>query len=227
MDPQPIRAEPILDYAAPRRHSRIRLPAESTIIVERRETGKVRIIETLAGANGAVGALIFGAAIILLQLSQMWTFLHHYLKRHSPDDQLVLIVLGTTSTAMLVTMVAIILQTWRKTIFDVRDGTLTLTFKGLLSSRKFGWNAGEVSLTVVTTHTSSIGHSLGELELISHKYPLIRLLTDHKIGEVTQIHRLLQGALAGELIDAGPSEVDPATMNHLRQKRQEWSSRLK
>ena len=162
-----------------------------------------------------------------MQLSQIFGELSHYFSRHAEDALQMALLLSASSTAIVVTMVFVILQTWRKTIFHVHDHQLTLAFAGLFSRRSFTWPADEVALSVLITHPSEFGHTLGELQLQPVNAPLFRLLTDHRIDIVTNVHRMLEAALTNEPVPTPiASDVDPAALSHLRQKREGWSSRL-
>jgi len=208
-------SEPILDYASPRKYSRVRMPAVSELSFAGAGPGHVCVTETLKGRDYAVKVIIF-ACIVLVILSTLGTTQLFQSKFIVFDSCLV----GIPWVGLVTTLIAVIHQTWRKTVIEVREGVLTLTFSSVFKQQVFAWRASDLSMNVVTTHLPEVGPSLGELQLQSSEYPLVKLLTDHLLSEVQHVQQLLRTALeGGEFKPPKPVTIerDPKNLERLVQ----------
>src|SRR5207248_8167574 len=91
-----------------------------------------------------------------------------YLRRH-PDDHSQLItvaVLASLWIAEFVTMLAVINQTWRKTILSVGPEHVILTFSSVFGRRQHHWSSREVgAIAVVPRQEDPDAIALGEIHM--------------------------------------------------------------
>src|SRR3954453_4831006 len=64
--------QPILDYASPRPHGKVRLPARSVLEV-RSDADSVEVVERLAGKFGAIAAVLFSGMTLTVVVVSIWS----------------------------------------------------------------------------------------------------------------------------------------------------------
>jgi hypothetical protein len=176
---------PILDYASPQKHGRVRLPTVSRIDSELREDGSFVIIERLDGRREAIGAIAFAIFMliylaVLIIASFVWLGWH----RNAGFAQ----VLGTCWVTEAMVLVLVIDRTWRRTVLEgSRDG-LRLEFRALARRRQYHWPPDHlIDLGTVQTRVLDNGQVLGELQIRPPGEPTIRLFTDHPLRQLELI----------------------------------------
>jgi hypothetical protein len=187
----------VLDYASPRKWSKARLPAQSLLMIKTLPDGSAHVVETLVGKPAAVGAIAFAAFPLVLNVIM---FAHEFALFVTKNSHYVLsnlIVLGMPIAATVIVMIMLVLQTWRKTILRADADFLELTFCSLLTRFRLSWKPPELSMIVVTTQMQENAPVLGELQLRPADGPLVRLLTDHRMNDVTRVRDVLQRAMSG------------------------------
>ena len=196
MPEPPIRAGPILDYSSPRPHGRVRLPSQSRIEILPDADGVI-VHEWLAARQGAIIALAFaGCAFVLLIQAFVSSELERSRGRLVMDlgaiaffGVLVLLVL----IGGIVVMAMVINNTWRHTFLEVRRDSLILRFRAPFGSERFEWNVSEVEeVRLETTTQPTDRNHLAEIELHIAARPVVKLFTDHTLGDLQPIAAALQ-----------------------------------
>jgi hypothetical protein len=193
---------PILDYASPRPRGKVRLPAKSVLRLTRdAASGETRVIESLEGKNEAIGALIFAGAVLVVMLVTMYPYAERMFRKHEAEP--VVFILGTLWVIEASLMVAVINNTWRKTVLIARgESGLSLTFASMMRRMFYQWPAHRIGQirVVVTVDGAYSNTTLGELRIIPKEAgeAPIHLFTDHDMRELERIAAALREALAGE-----------------------------
>jgi len=186
----------ILDYASPRPRGRYRLPSVSRLDVQR-EWDSLVVIETLRGKGAAIAAMLIGlVSLITLPCSFINTTMPGIVRLWqdlSDDQSRARALLGMAiflalwgSDAVLLVLVAN--NTWRKTVLEVRDGTLTLTLQSLFGRQVHNWPFEQI-LELGVDRTLELEFIDPRLELVlrAHGGQLIHLFADHKEAELEPI----------------------------------------
>jgi hypothetical protein len=198
----------VLDYASPRKVGRVRLPAQSELIISQTPEGEVRVLERLRGRHSAIAAVLFGAFFLISAgmstVNQVQWVMRH---RHWPSDWVVPGFLAILTIAEALLLAGVIQQTWRRTTLVASTLRVTLEFIGPLTrAQRHEWTVADVvEFIPVTTRQNPDGSVLGELQLRPPGM-LISLFTDHPLMEIQVLARLLNGAIMGE---APPTTVVP------------------
>ncbi len=199
----------ILDYASPRKRGKLRLPAVSRLAVTV-DDGRVTIEESLAGEAEAVTALVFAFVVLLVVGSSVvgavYDFKHH---RVRPDPFLA-IVLSAAWVAEFATMVAVIHQTWRRTVVTVEYDDLRLAFLSPLRRRWYRWTRNDIA-DVVIAHTADTGGGIALAEVLITRVAGgdVRLFTDHTATRLEGVARAMRDMLREGR--AEPPPTDPET----------------
>lgn len=187
--------EAILDYASPRPRKRIRLPCKSRL--ELHADGKgVRIVETLAGRSGAIAAMVF-AVVVLLEWALVCYGIYKPGRRLS--DQLSdLLWAAVPWLGYLALLLAVVHQTWRKTILQVDRQRVLLQFVSPLRQVCYRWPAEQVlQIQPAITFMAQNAWPVGELRLHLASGGRVHLFTDHRLSDVERLADSTRAALAG------------------------------
>jgi hypothetical protein len=169
------------------------MPARSRIVLQRDAVDRVRVIETLSGRAGAIGAMGF-AICVLVQMA--WTMAT---TRH------VAWVLGPLALIEIVLLVMVVHQTWRKTLLSATPGGIELTFTSPLSRRAYAWPAVDIAnVTSIVTANHTSYSPLAELRIQLFSGGEAQLFTDHPLREVEPIAAAIRRAI----VDASVSVED-------------------
>jgi predicted enzyme related to lactoylglutathione lyase len=175
----------ILDYASPRKRSRLRLPARS-ILTCGVSPDQILLIERLSGQGAALGAIGFACFTMLFTAGMSLT--GSFGPMHRADYAL------PASLALLeiVVMLLLIHQTWRQTQLLVRYDQLQLTFSSPFYRRHYQWTSADIAdmLLVHTANTQS-EMPLAELMITRCMGGEIRLFTDHHAHEIDRLVHIL------------------------------------
>jgi len=223
----------ILDYASPRKRGKVRLPANSELKVATEMDGAVKVVETLAGRDIAVMAVIFGLIVAAVaSYGAVRETLYLLRRRHDVIDFSLPAIMVAFALIELVLIVLIIRNTWRRTILLADARQVTLAFSGPLArvwSR--AWTSDEVGESqLIPTQAEPDAVRLAELRL-QPPGMVINLFTDHREMELAEIAARLKVAISGEAplppVAAQTVHVpDPLTFDRLRERRQELHDRL-
>jgi hypothetical protein len=188
----------ILDYASPRPRGKLRLPANSDLSM-RAIAGGVEILETLKGKASAYGALGFGAFVLWPLSATLYETWRLALRREQFGEWLFCALVICMMLALLVTMILVVNETWRKTIARADAEGLSVHFRALLRRRDYRWPRQYVGdVRVVATQDSTDAPPLGEIEIHLVDQPLIKLFTDHLRPKLVEIARVMREALGVE-----------------------------
>ena len=194
-DPTPT-PQDILDYASPRKRTKTRLPTNSHIVCNRQGAG-IRITETLAGRSDAIGAMVF-ALFILIEWAYLAVSQEMRFNQNISDWLPGLLVMGIPWLAYLALLLAVIQQTWRKTILHVDPQKLILQFKGPLHRTTHRWPAIQLlAVQPAVTFTAENAWPLGELCLHLSTGGRVHLFTDHRLSDVERLATTVCAALTG------------------------------
>jgi hypothetical protein len=192
-------AGPILDYASPRARGKLRLPSKSVLEV-REDRGGVTVTETLSGRGEAVGAIVF-AVITLLMLAGTGMSQLRQLRNFEADGMVVCFI-GAVWLAELTVLLAVINNTWRRTVLTAGADGFALHFLAPFSKRHYAWPRDRIEdVRVVRTSEASSLHmwggasSLGELLLLPVGERAVALFTDHREGELQGIAQVMRAGL--------------------------------
>jgi len=184
-----LAAKPILDYAGPRSHGKVRLPAKSVLRLQHHDDG-VSVLETLSGKGEAVAGLAF-AGFILLYLACLivpgviWAMhaQNHVMQRLGPY----LLLAGVWVLEAALSLV-VIQRTWRRTALSVRDGRVVLEMSSPFGSRRWEWpcDAG-AEIRVISTGVGPDSEPLAEVQVRPAGEVTARLFTDHGERELTRV----------------------------------------
>ncbi|MGB7156889.1 MAG: hypothetical protein WBD40_02415 [Tepidisphaeraceae bacterium] len=223
----------ILDYASPRKRGGVRLPATSKLAVTQDPRGEVRVVETLRGKDQALFGIVFGIAVTLIVTVVTSREVLHA-TRHDPKliDFLLPAILAVLVATMLMLIVLIIRQTWRRTTLTADAERITLEFVApLMRTWRREWpNADVGEVVVFTTQAEADAVRLAELQLRPPGV-IIHLFTDHRELQLRELAEQMRRAMAGEPpVTPQPvtpfHEPDPQTLERLRGRRQELHDRL-
>jgi hypothetical protein len=185
---------PILDYAGPISRSRLRLPAKSELHIT---LAPDRLVarETLAGREGAIGALMFAAFVMVVMAFVQWDMAHKWRRNVAPMLFCASVMAAEASVAGMV-----IHQTWRRTVLEVTREELLLTFAApFVRTTRLRWPAELVAdVLVVDSAMGALGGAVPELDLRMWSGPPVRLFTGHphkQLMYVSEQIRLLQPPL--------------------------------
>src|SRR5213078_3823867 len=106
----------VLDYASPRKWSKARLPAQSLLMIKDLPDGGAQVVETLVGKPAAVAAIAFAAFPLVINVMMFGQEFVVFWQKHRNYVISNLIVLGMAIVATVAAMIALVVQTWRKTI---------------------------------------------------------------------------------------------------------------
>ena len=200
----------ILDYASPRKRGRLRLPAVSRLAVAF-EGDRVTVEESLAGQTGAAAAaLVFGlittAAAASAAVACGYDFRHH----HWFHDWQPALVPALLAAAEFGLMVAVVQQTWRRTVLTAEYDDLRLAFLSPLHRRRYRWTGNDIAdVVVVNVANADTGMPLGEVLITRVGGGDVRLFTDHGAlclgGIARAAHDMLRNGHADPLPKAAPS----------------------
>ena len=219
----------ILDYAGPRKRSVLRLPAVSRL--DAIGTGdRVTVTESLAGQQGAVGALVFGTIVLAIVLVSgginAYDFHHH---RWHQDPLLDLIPAGLMASALLACMAGVLQQTWRRTILSAEYDELRLAFLSPFRSRRYRWTAAQIAdVVVVLTANLETAAPLGEVLITRVAGGEIRLFTDHAAARLGPVARAVHDALREGRATPLPGDAPavPAPPDDLLPRAEQTAGRL-
>ncbi len=182
-------ADSILDYASPRKRSVLRLPAVSRLSVDVGD-GRVHVQESLVGkAQEAVAALTFGIVVLAVASSATAMQAFASLSPLRPRNTWPMAFwTGIPALGELACMVAVVQQTWRRTLLTVEYNDLRLAFLSPLRRRRYRWTADAIADVVVvpTANLDSLS-PLGEILMTRPVGGEIRLFTDHQAPELHHI----------------------------------------
>jgi hypothetical protein len=195
----------ILDYASPRPQGRVRLPSRSRLDVVR-DRDEVTITETLSGKGSAIGGIAV-AAFTLLQLlfgmyREAWGKDGLLTRQHpsllEPEGIWLLVMAGLWVTELVV-MLIVINNTWRRTVVQARDGTLSVEFTAPFGRRRHAWPFDQV-LELHVDRSLVPGFTTPKVELVWRVWggQHVRLFTDHPEPELDAIAAALRQAMAME-----------------------------
>jgi len=185
------RAEPILDYASPRKRSALRMSSKSLLDCRYVEDGVV-VRESLGEQSQAVVVIAGSALTVLVLLGTMSGEWHR-----TPPILRVLPALVVTAWAIVVPVV--IQRNWSRTELSVRDGGVRLYMGGPLASRRFNWTFEQISaVRVIAIPIDGVDFALGEIEILAEGAPPIRLFTDHTEYRLAQVGQAIDFALKGQ-----------------------------
>lgn len=191
----PIAAKPILDYASPRSHGKLRLPSHS--ILEWRWADPERrrdliVIERLRGRGTAIPALVFGVVTLCMLAIPLVRDVAVSLHQNGFFESTLGAVVCFGEVAV---MVLVIRNTWRETRLETVDGELRLTFKIWigLSTRRYCWMPGVVGEVRVVTMNANLG--TGELQIFPAGHATVQLFTDHSRRQLDPLAADLRTAL--------------------------------
>lgn len=202
MSGQPSHFGPILDYASPRQHGKVRLPSQSRILVKIERDGVV-VREWLEAKAGAITAMAL-SVVALIALAV--TASHAFNPRMHAEDRIIMIGLpaGVGACEILV-LLLVINNTWRTTILEARSDALLLTFTAPFGRRRYEWGASQVEdMRVELTTNAEHRNSLGELEVHLAGLPLVKLFTDHPAPELQPLAAQLRHAVG---LEPSPSQM--------------------
>ncbi len=197
----------ILDYASPRKRGRLRLPAVSRLTVAVAD-GRVTVEESLAGRAGvAAAALLFGlittCAAAMAAMASGYDFRHH----HWFHDWPVAFVPGGLAAAEVGLMVAVVQQTWRRTILTAEYDELRLAFLSPLHRRRYRWTGNDVAdVLIVHTANTDTGLPLGEVLITRVAGGDVRLFTDHPARRLGGLARAVHDMLRDGHADPPPDD---------------------
>jgi hypothetical protein len=228
----------ILDYASPRKRGKMRLPAVSRLAVAV-DHGRVTVVESLAGQAVATAALCFGTFIVLLvgagAVNCFYDFDHHKPSR----DWFSGLVMVALAGAELAAMVAVLQQTWRRTVLAVEYDDLRLAMLSPLHRRRYRWVGQDIAdVLVVPTAATDYGQALAELLITRVVGGEIRLFTDHTADRLaalaTAVHDMLRQGTAAALPSAAaipieavaPASPEPAVPADLSPRAEQTAGRL-
>jgi len=179
------RPAPILDYASPQARSRLRLPARSDLHVTQSPT-ELRIHETLTGQGAALLALVFALFTLACLLATARDLIqggrfHHHLFELS--------LYLSIATAEVLTMLAVLDNTWRTTTLVVTPESIMLRFHSpIRGSRLHKWLAEKLhTVAVRQTRLQPRGPAFPELELDLWGEPQVRLFLGHPVRELEEL----------------------------------------
>jgi hypothetical protein len=180
---------PILDYASPRPRVNVRLPANSVLAVQA-SSGRCVITETLTGQNGAIGALIFSAFVLVMMTGSTLEGIAWRSWREIG-------FMATLAVTIIGLSLLVIRNTWRKTIIAVEDGQFSMTSTApFMATHRYAWPAGEIAdVQVVTTDEAS---SLGEMRIFPKMGAELHLFTDHSLGQLRGLAVVILKTLCGD-----------------------------
>jgi hypothetical protein len=180
----------ILDYASPRKHLKLRMPARSHLDLCC-EPGRVMVIEKLRGKGEVIGAIAF-AVFMLIYMGVLMFVIHG-----------ALVWLGPFWLAEAIVLVLVIHQTWRQTVLTVTSETIDLAFASPFTHKSFQWPAVEVvNVLSVTDASLNPARKLAELRIRMISELEVHLFTDHSFSEIEAIVAAIRGVLEGA---KGPS----------------------
>jgi len=141
-----------------------------------REPGRMMVIESLRGKDGAIGAIVFAG------------FMLGYLGLFCIEIRGAAWVLGPFWLAEAVVLVLVIHQTWRRTLLTVTAETIDLKFTSPFMSKPYQWPTIDLSevLTKVTANPKSV-RPLGELRMQFASGGEVHLFSDHPLKEIDAI----------------------------------------
>jgi hypothetical protein len=160
-----LQPAPILDYASPRPRGKVRLPARSVLHLQRDPArGETRVIEALEGKAQATAALIFAAFVLIVMIATMYPELAKMFRERAPNP--LVVILGPLWIVEAGLMVAVINNTWRKTVLIARgDAGLSLAFSSLFRRMAYQWPAHRIGQirVVVTVDAAYSNTTLGDV----------------------------------------------------------------
>jgi len=177
---------PILDYAGPQPRGRFRLPADSRLDVIH-SPGELKVVESLKGQAGAAGAVIFACftiAVLLADAIALWG-------KNGHDAAYFCL---SVATLQFIVMLAVIENTWRKTILTVTPAHLALRFRSpLRGSTLHNWPAEKLrSVQVIHTQLQKNGPEFAELEIDLWGHPRVQLFIGHKDWELLELEHAIR-----------------------------------
>ena len=170
---------PILDYAGPRSHGKLRLPARSVLSIESGEQS-YKVVETLAGKEGAIAAIVFALLVLMVLLLQA-IFV--------PGAVRISAVFGP---AELLVLLLVIQNTWRKTIVEAHAQGLRLGFKAPFGKHEHRWSLDQIRDLGVVADDDGMLPTVGELQIHFTDSPMARLLSGHEYAALTIIGRAMR-----------------------------------
>lgn len=186
---EPARGAPILDYAGPASRGKFRLPAKSQLSV-RREIDYLRIHETLAGQVEAGFAIVFAiVTLVIVVISGSDPIVKHQIKKHLFD----VVLFYGIAAAELITLLAVIENTWRTTTLTLTADAIRLRFSSPFKRAKLHhWPAEKfrgVYLNAVRLQTG--GPEFAQLELDLWGEPQVHLFLGHPPNEIRDLIRFI------------------------------------
>jgi hypothetical protein len=191
----------ILDYAGARPRRKLRLAARSYVdlIAGEGDDGRqVRLVETLRGKSEAVAAICFAVFTLVVFGVVIEAGVRYMLRR--PNDGFTIgfnIFCIGLWLAELVTLIAVINETWRRTILIANPQQLIVMFRGVFRRTEHRWPAREIAdVSAVSTQDDPGASPLGELRITVADRTAVHLFTDHRLSDVQRFAAAVRGAIA-------------------------------
>jgi hypothetical protein len=200
----PSELGPILDYASPRQHGKVRLPSHSRIVVEL-DRDRIIVREWLEAKAGAIMAMVIAVFTLLALAMTMYQGITGRMHR---DDRLWLVAVpGVVGACEIWVFLLVVNNTWRRTVLEVRSDALLLAFASPFGDRRYEWGASQIEdIRVDLTTTAKNRNTLGELVVHLAGLPLVKLFTDHPAAELAELSgRLRQAVGLGASSAANPA----------------------
>jgi hypothetical protein len=207
MDPPPKGL--ILDYAAPRKTTSLRMATRS-VLKDRDIPEGMEIVETLEGKAGAVRAIAFAAICVALLTGDTWSEVTSgYAKLLG--QILWLSIDAVFIAAMIWTSLAVIHFTWQTTTLAVKEGFLRLAFESPLKVRRHKWPIYQVNKIDVIELTPPDNSNPIYAVQINAGADVIQLYTGHNANELAKLTlRLAQRCPEATRLNTGEKSL-PST----------------
>jgi hypothetical protein len=181
---------PILDYAGPSSRGKFRLPAESILEIDS-SPAQLTVTETLAGQAGAFAALIFAAfTLVTLASAVLAPISRGSWHRYATEITL----FAGFAIVEIALMLAVIHNTWRKTVLIVTPAQTSLRFwSPLRGTLHHIWPADKLREARINIMTMPNRRAeFPELELDLWGEPRVRLFLGHRQAELGRIVREIE-----------------------------------
>jgi hypothetical protein len=204
---------PVLDYASPRQRGALRLPSRSVLYVRRNDAALV-VTETLRGKPGAVVAVWFAGAALILLASTGVSHVMDLGSRWRLADAILLGVMAGVFVLGLIVGSMVVDNTWRRTVLLANADRISVHLIGPFSKRHVVWPVGQIAdVRVVRTYEpdpkaawAGQAVTLGELLVHAAGEVVAQLFSDHPEADLEPIAEAARAVIAS---GRGPGPAAP------------------
>ncbi len=171
----------------------MRLPALSTLSVQE-DSDQLVLTERLKGQDLTAAVALTAAAVTLGLLAG--PLLSAEYRQHVPGAQINFIT--AYAAVEIGVMVALIQQTWRKTVLAVRFDEIVLKFTSPFHRVAYRWRGDEIlDVVVAETANQRTWDALAEMVITRIGGGDVHLFTDHRLDHVTPLAGRVMTVLRG------------------------------